>query len=105
MFFFNKRQNSNPLQATVRDKPLRSLVKSITWRILGTLDTIGLSYIVTGRFSVALSIGSFEVITKMILYFLHERLWAIIHWGRMMVFLRRNKRQTVRFVQRLLFSL
>ena len=53
----------------------RHIVKSITWRIVGTLDTIILSGILTGSWAMGLTIGGVEIITKMILYFLHERAW------------------------------
>jgi len=53
----------------------RHLAKTITWRILGTIDTMLLGWIVTGNLKVGLTIGGFEVITKMILYFFHERVW------------------------------
>lgn len=54
---------------------LRHILKTITWRIVGTIDTIVLSWLITGDFSLGLKIGSIEVITKMILYYLHERVW------------------------------
>lgn len=60
----------------------RSLIKSISWRIIGTIDTIIISYFITGELSFALSIGGIELITKMILYVVHERLWNTIKWGR-----------------------
>lgn len=61
------------------DKPLKSIMKSISWRALGTIDTMIISYFITGRVTIALSIGSIEVLTKTILYYFHERLWAHIH--------------------------
>ncbi len=61
------------------DKPIKSFMKSVSWRIVGTLDTMIISYFITGRITIALSIGSVEVITKTILYYFHERLWAHIH--------------------------
>jgi len=64
------------------EKPVRSIVKAVSWRILGTIDTIAISWFVTGQIAMALSIGSIEVVTKMILYFFHERLWNIIKWGK-----------------------
>ncbi|WP_298513733.1 DUF2061 domain-containing protein [uncultured Kordia sp.] len=64
------------------EKPLRSFVKSISWRMIGTLDTILISWLVTGTLEMAFTIGSIEMITKMILYFFHERLWNIIKWGK-----------------------
>lgn len=53
----------------------RHIAKTISWRIIGTLDTIILSWIITGNLKMGLAIGSVEVITKMILYFFHERIW------------------------------
>jgi len=53
----------------------RHIAKTITWRILGTIDTILLSWVITGSWTIGLSIGGIEMITKMILYFLHERVW------------------------------
>lgn len=64
------------------EKPLRSLVKSISWRLIGTLDTILISWLVTGTLSLAFAIGSIEMLTKMVLYFFHERLWNTIKWGK-----------------------
>lgn len=53
----------------------RHIVKTITWRVIGTLDTIILSGLITNSWSTGLVIGGIEVITKMLLYFLHERAW------------------------------
>jgi uncharacterized membrane protein len=53
----------------------RHLVKTITWRIIGTIDTMILGWLVTGDIKLGLAIGGFEVITKMALYFFHERIW------------------------------
>jgi uncharacterized membrane protein len=53
----------------------RHVLKTISWRVIGTLDTIILSGIITGSWELGLAIGSVEVITKMGLYFLHERIW------------------------------
>jgi uncharacterized membrane protein len=53
----------------------RHIAKTISWRIIGTLDTIILSGIITGSWTTGLTIGGVEVITKMVLYFLHERVW------------------------------
>ncbi|PCI03604.1 MAG: hypothetical protein COB81_03695 [Flavobacteriaceae bacterium] len=64
------------------EKPMRSIVKSISWRIVGTLDTVLISWAVTGDTKMALSIGSVELVTKMVLYFFHERAWNKIKWGK-----------------------
>lgn len=66
----------------MQEKPYRSVVKTISWRTLGTLDTIIISYFITGNLVMAASIGSIEVITKMILYYFHERAWNKLSFGR-----------------------
>ena len=53
----------------------RHIAKTISWRVIGTLDTMILSAIITGSWKIGLTIGGIEVITKMALYFLHERAW------------------------------
>lgn len=53
----------------------RHLAKTISWRTIGTLDTVLISYFVTGEISYGLKIGAFEIISKMLLYYFHERLW------------------------------
>ncbi len=90
--------------STIRDRPLKSIIKTITWRIIGTADTILISYIITGKPLDAVAIGSVELFTKMLLYFLHERLWAVIRWGRMLVIIRRNTRKTRRKISRIILK-
>jgi uncharacterized membrane protein len=53
----------------------RHILKTITWRIIGTIDTVILGWIVTGNFKMGIGIGGLELITKMILYYIHERVW------------------------------
>ena len=60
----------------------RSVLKSISWRIIGTIDTMVISYLIVGNTSVALSIGGIEVISKMVLYFAHERIWNYLKMGK-----------------------
>lgn len=59
----------------------RHIAKSITWRIIGTIDTIILSWLITGNAYTGLKIGFSEVATKMLLYYLHERIWFTIKAG------------------------
>ncbi|MDA8596515.1 DUF2061 domain-containing protein [Flavobacteriaceae bacterium] len=73
--FFNQKSASS-------ETNLRSIVKAFTWRILGSLDTIIISYFVVGDLSLAFSIGSIELVTKMFLYFFHERIWNALKWGK-----------------------
>lgn len=65
----------------MHEKPYRSVAKTISWRTVGTLDTIIISYFITGNLVMAASIGSIEVITKMILYYFHERAWNRLKFG------------------------
>ena len=53
----------------------RHILKTISWRVVGTVDTMLLSWFITGSWKLGLTIGGVEVITKMVLYFLHERAW------------------------------
>lgn len=60
----------------------RSVLKAVSWRTLGTLDTFAISWFFTGRVEIAGSIAGLEIITKIAWYYLHERVWAAIAWGR-----------------------
>mgnify|MGYP001096223960 CR=1 FL=1 len=62
----------------------RSFIKATSWRVIGSIDTFTISYIITGRFDWATSIAFFEIITKAILYYLHERGWNKINWERIL---------------------
>jgi uncharacterized membrane protein len=53
----------------------RQIAKAITFRILGTIDTILISWLVTGSFKIGAILGGIEVVTKIVLYFFHERMW------------------------------
>lgn len=66
----------------MKEKAYRSLAKTISWRTIGTLDTVIISYIITGDMKMAASIGSIELFTKMILYYFHERTWNKISLGK-----------------------
>ncbi len=61
--------------------PKRSLVKAISWRILGSLDTAFWGWFFTGSFKIAGSIALFEIATKIFLYYFHERAWAMSRFG------------------------
>lgn len=76
---FSKDGNEEPAQ--LRDSKLRSILKAISWRVVGTIDTIFVSYLWTGDTSKALKIGGTDVLTKILLYYLHERAWARVPLG------------------------
>ncbi len=65
-----------------RDKSYRSFVKAVSWRMTGTLDTIIISFLITGKMKWAFSIGGVELFTKVALYYFHERVWNRIRFGR-----------------------
>ena len=60
----------------------RSLVKAISWRVTGSIDTFVISWAITGKLGIAGTIAAVEVITKIVLYYLHERAWSLVPWGR-----------------------
>jgi uncharacterized membrane protein len=60
----------------------RSFINAVSWRASGSSDTFVISLFVTGKIGLAGTIASVEVVTKIVLYYLHERAWAIIPWGR-----------------------
>lgn len=59
----------------------RHMLKTITWRALGTVDTIALSWFISGDIRVGFSIGGAELFTKMLLYYAHERIWYKCKFG------------------------
>ena len=65
----------------MRSKIRRSLVKTLTWGSIATTDTFLISWFITGRLTWAGAIAGIEVLTKMILYYAHERGWSKIKWG------------------------
>lgn len=59
----------------------RHIAKTITWRIIGTVDTMVIGWIISGNPMTGVKIGGVEVLTKMILYFFHERIWFKVNYG------------------------
>ncbi len=74
-------ENEKIRQSIVREKPVRSLLKALSWRITGSLDTVLLSWLFTQNVNTALAIGLTEVLTKTFLYYLHERAWNRVRIG------------------------
>jgi uncharacterized membrane protein len=60
----------------------RSLAKAATWRVTASADTFIISYIVTGEAGLAGAIAAVEVFTKVFIYYLHERIWNKVTWGK-----------------------
>ena len=69
----------------MQEKQYRSIIKAVSWRTVGTIDTMLVSFFVTGNLVMAISIGSVEVVTKMVLYYFHERAWNKTNFGRLKV--------------------
>ncbi|MDA0195574.1 MAG: DUF2061 domain-containing protein [Bacteroidetes bacterium] len=59
----------------------RHFAKTITWRVIGTLDTTLIAWIISGDPMIGLKVGGIEIVTKMVLYYLHERIWHRSHFG------------------------
>lgn len=64
-----------------REGVRRSGIKTATWRVIASLDTFVLALVFTGNIGAAISIGGFEIITKLVLYFFHERAWSRVKFG------------------------
>ena len=64
------------------DKNYRSFIKAVSWRLTGSIDTMVISLLITGKIRWALTISGVELFTKIGLYYLHERVWERIPLGR-----------------------
>lgn len=69
-------------ESTSSERPVRSVLKAISWRLIGTIDTLVVSWFVVEDAATASAIASIDFVTKMILYFFHERAWNAIKWGK-----------------------
>ncbi len=65
----------------VKETHLRSVSKGISWRILATITTVSIVFLITGKIETALEIGAIEVVAKIVLYYVHERVWLAIPQG------------------------
>ncbi len=82
MLFRRHRREAAHAESRSGERPIRSLAKAISWRVTGSLDTLLLSWLFTGDMAVAAAIGLTEVLTKTVLYYLHERTWNRLPLGR-----------------------
>ena len=60
----------------------RSILKAVSWRTLGTLDTFAISWYLTGKLKLAGLIAGLEFVTKIGWYYFHERVWSAVAWSR-----------------------
>ena len=66
----------------MNETPVRSLAKAVSWRLTGTVDTFIISWIITGQVLLASGIAFTEIMTKIFLFWGHERVWNKIKWGK-----------------------
>jgi uncharacterized membrane protein len=59
----------------------RSILKSITWRLICIVVSVLTSFVLTGKWDIAIAIGTLYNAITMILYYFHERLWNRVNWG------------------------
>jgi uncharacterized membrane protein len=71
-----------PPPARAGESHVRSIAKAVSWRITGSIDTFVLALLFTGSGALAGSIAGTEIVTKIIIYYLHERVWTWVGWGR-----------------------
>jgi uncharacterized membrane protein len=78
----NEIMDAEPPAFSAKDVHLRSLAKAVSWRFVGSMDTFVISFLLTGNLVWAGSIASAETLTKIGLFYLHERVWRRVRWGR-----------------------
>jgi len=66
----------------MQEKKQRSIVKAITWRFIATLTTMALVFIFTKEWKLSLGVGVLDVVIKLCFYYLHERGWNKVQWGK-----------------------
>ena len=85
LYYFHERvwANSNWILSSSKSKKdhKRHVFKTFSWRAIGTLDTLLLSWIFTGSPLIGAKIALAEILTKMLLYYFHERIWFKSKWG------------------------
>ncbi|MCD4654796.1 DUF2061 domain-containing protein [bacterium] len=64
-----------------KESHLRSFLKGLCWRVIASLTTVTIAYLIIGKIDVALEIGAIEVVAKIILYYAHERVWQLLPRG------------------------
>ncbi len=77
-------------ETTFRESHLRSVLKACTWRVVATCATFAIAYVVTGKTFVAVTIAGVEVVTKIVIYYFHERAWQLIPRGTMRKLIKRK---------------
>ena len=68
-------------KSDMADSNKKHIIKTFSWRFFGTIDTVVFSWLITGNPLIGLKIGLFETVSKILLYFGHEKLWYKINYG------------------------
>jgi len=82
---------SAPPLAEYRESHIRTILKTLSWRIVATTTTIVIAYIVFGDISSAMAVGGIEFFAKIAIYYAHERIWQLAPRGSVRTLLKRNK--------------
>ena len=64
------------------DSHKRSVAKAVSWRLVATLTTMGIVLALTRRIVLMIEVGFLDIIAKLVFYYLHERAWGKIGWGK-----------------------
>ncbi len=73
---------SRSIKASLGETHSRTVLKAISWRVIATLTTMTIVYLFTREIKDAFGVGFFDIIAKMSFYYLHERTWGRIAWGK-----------------------
>jgi len=73
---------SRSTKSSLGESHSRTVFKAISWRIIATMTTMILVYIFTKELFVSIGVGVFEVIAKITFYYIHERIWHKVDWGK-----------------------
>lgn len=65
----------------MKDSWRKSLLKTLSWRVIATLITVSVVYIYTGEALLSFGIGAMDMLLKIVVYYLHERAWIKVNWG------------------------
>jgi uncharacterized membrane protein len=92
----------------VRDRPMKSIAKAITWRLIASTTTFFLTLYIFGDDPLAAQkatgVAGAEAVIKMILYFLHERAWNTVRWGKMRVYIRKYNMYRRKVMKRIIIN-
>ena len=66
----------------MEDQKTRTIAKTVSWRAIASFTTIAIVFGATGELALSLGVGAIEVVSKMVLYYGHERVWLRVAWGK-----------------------